>query len=252
MGIPQPHTWSSPPRTGDARGSKPAPPLPLTGRDPPWWWVWGGMHAAVPSSAPGMCCCFPVCFLALRASFRPAGGLGWAGARQLGVCILQAVPGCCPGLGAAPARARWKVGFQTDLSLLRSQGSQKQCPRWSEEEKGRRQPQPPACPREFSFAAGAPCPRADCDLLWWDEPYNNKITSLPQGTGHRVHPHPLLGVFPLLAADGAHRDAGQVFSHSTVLPFHHPLASLAWSERKDLDYPVAYFFIFLFCFSFGQ
>lgn len=25
-------------------------------------------------------------------------------------------------------------------------------------------------------------PKADCDLLWWDEPYNNKITSLPEGT----------------------------------------------------------------------
>lgn len=31
-------------------------------------------------------------------------------------------------------------------------------------------------------AGGAVRPKADCDLLWWDEPYNNKITSLPEGT----------------------------------------------------------------------
>lgn len=117
--------------------------------------------------------------------------MGWAEARQPGVCILQALPGCSPGLwGTAPARAWLKRGFQTGLSLLHSQGSQKQCLRWSEEEKGLRQPQPPACPYAFSIAAEAVCPRADCDLLWWDEPYNNKITSLPQGTRHRVHPHP--------------------------------------------------------------
>lgn len=49
----------------------------------------------------------------------------WAGARQLGVCMLQALPGCSPELwGAAPAGAWLKGGFQTGLSLLHSESSQ--------------------------------------------------------------------------------------------------------------------------------
>ena len=62
---------------------------------------------------------------------------GWAEALQHGGCILQALPWGSPGSGrVALARARVQMGFQTGLSLLRSQDSQKQRPRWSEAENG--------------------------------------------------------------------------------------------------------------------
>lgn len=111
-----------------------------------------------------------------------------AEALQRGVCILQALSWCSPGLwGAGLARARAQIGFQTGLSLFRSRCSRKQQPRWSEVEQDHGQPQSPCV---FSIAGEAVRPRADCDLLWWDEPYNNKITSLPEGARHHVRPRP--------------------------------------------------------------
>lgn len=149
--------------------------------------------------------------------------------------------------GAAPAGAQLWMGFQTSLSLLHSQGSQKQRPRWSEVEKGHRQPQPPACPRAFSIAGEAMRPRADCDLLWWDEPYNNKITSLPEGARHHIHPrpmgpcaeHPLSPPLRGLAGMRGCRTSVFVLCHS---PFSPPMSCFCLVRKKRLRSPCNLFF----------
>lgn len=146
-------------------------------------------------------------------------------------------------VGAAPAGAWSKVGFQTCLALLHSQGSPKQCPRWSEQEQGHGQPQPAACPLR-SASLQRPCALGQtvtCCGGMSHTTTKSLVFHREPGTVSILIPLGLAGSVPLPAADEAHGAAGQVFSHSTVLPFHHPSASLAWSERKYFDYPVTYF-----------
>lgn len=143
-----------------------------------------GAQPRAPERSPArMRCASPASSLVLR--------VGWAAARQLGVCILQALPGCCPELWRAAPAGAWLNGGVSDPPLVASLSRLTK----AMSEVVRRGEGPQAAPATglspaFSVAAEAVCPRADCDLLWWDEPYNNKITSLPKGTRHRVRPHP--------------------------------------------------------------
>lgn len=147
--------------------------------------------------------------------------VGWSEALQCGVCILQALLWCFPGSwGAARSGAQVQEGISDQplvASLSRLTKATAEVVRSAEWLWLLTR----SC--TFSIAGEATHPRADCDLLWWDEPYNNKITSLPEGAGHHVCPCPVgpHTEHPLspLPKEGACGDAGQVLSRFVIQVF---------------------------------